>query len=63
MAGTIERAYQLAPKCETYDELRGKLKRQGCSSVDEHLSGNSIGKDLTRLLKPQRQERAHSKKA
>ena len=50
MAGTIERAYQLAPECETYEELTLKLKREGCSFVDQHLAGASIRKDLNKLF-------------
>lgn len=49
--GTIERAFQLAPLCETLDELRSKLMREGCTSVNEHLQG-ALRKDLQKLLKP-----------
>ena len=48
---TIERAFQLAPECMSLDELRYKLKKEGYSSVDEHLQGSSIQTDLRRLLK------------
>ncbi len=48
--GTVERAYQLAPECETVDELRGKLMREGFTNIDAHLQG-SLRKDLQRLLR------------
>jgi len=48
--GIIERAYELAPKCGTVDEVRGALRREGYSNVDSHLSGPRIRADLTKLL-------------
>lgn len=50
MAGTVERAFQLAPECRSIDELRAKLMREGCSNIDAHLQG-SLRKDLAKLLK------------
>ena len=50
--GTVERAFQLAPECSSIDELRAKLRKEGCSSVDTHLQGPSIRKDLSKLLRP-----------
>ena len=47
---TIERAYQLAPECTSLEELRYKLKKERYSSVEEHLAGGSIQKDLKGLL-------------
>jgi hypothetical protein len=44
-------AYQLAPECTNLDDVRHKLKKEGYSSVEEHLQGGSIQKDLRRLLK------------
>jgi hypothetical protein len=40
MTGTVERAFQLAPECSTIDQLRSKLMREGCTSIDAHLSGS-----------------------
>ena len=50
MTGTVERAFQLAPECQTIDELRAKLDREGFSGVDAHLKG-SLRKELKKLLK------------
>jgi hypothetical protein len=52
--GTVERAFQLAPKCTSIGELGLKLKREGHSAVDEHLQGSSIQNDLKLLLKQSR---------
>ena len=49
-AGTVERAFLLAPECGSVDELKARLKREGCSNVEAHLSGGSIRADLKRLL-------------
>jgi hypothetical protein len=49
-AGTVERAFQLAPECQSIDQLRAKLVREGCTNVDAHLSG-SLRRDLIKLLK------------
>ena len=51
--GTVERAFQLAPECSSMDELRFKLKKDGCSNVDEHLQG-VLRKELTGRLRPKR---------
>jgi hypothetical protein len=50
-AGTVQRAFQLAPECSTIDEIRAKLKREGHSNIEAHLQGASIRKDLAKLLK------------
>jgi hypothetical protein len=50
MAGTVERAYQLAPECRTIDELRAKLVKEQCSNIDAHLQG-SLRRELSKLLK------------
>lgn len=50
MAGTVERAFQLASDCRSIDELRAKLIKEGCSNIDAHLQG-SLRKDLAKLLK------------
>jgi hypothetical protein len=44
------RAYELAPECRTFEELRAKLVREGCTNVDAHLQG-SVRKAVRKLLK------------
>ena len=46
----IERAFELAPRCENIEEIRTALRREGYSSVDAHLAGRIIRADLTKLL-------------
>jgi hypothetical protein len=48
--GTVQRAYELAPFCGTVEQIRIRLKREGYSMVEEHLSGTSIRSDLRKLL-------------
>lgn len=48
--GTVERAFQLAPESTTLQELRQKLKREGYSQVEEHLSWGALRSDLKKLL-------------
>lgn len=48
--GTVARAFALAPESTSLDELRQKLKREGYSQVDEHLSGAALRSDLKKLL-------------
>jgi hypothetical protein len=50
--GTIERAFQIAGESETLDEIRRRLTREGYSSVDAHLTGPQIRRQLTDLLRP-----------
>jgi hypothetical protein len=50
MAGTVERAFQLAPECRSLEELRAKLMKEGWTNVDAHLHG-SLRKDLAKLFK------------
>lgn len=50
MAGTVERAFELAPQCTSIDELRSKLLREGHTQVDAHLQG-SLRRDLVKLLR------------
>jgi hypothetical protein len=47
--GTVERAFQLAPECRSMDELRAKLSKERCASIDAHLQG-SLRRDLRKLL-------------
>jgi len=49
MTGTIERAFELAPKCTSMEQLRNTLQREGHYAVDDHLRG-SVRKQLTKLL-------------
>jgi len=48
--GTVERAYQLAPKCTTMAELRTKLMKEHFSNVDAYLQG-SLRSELKKLLR------------
>ena len=49
----IERAFQLAPGVTTIQEVRNALRREGYSSVDEHLAGPTIKADLRkRFMRP-----------
>lgn len=48
--GTVERAFQLAPECASLDELKAKLRSEGCTQIDEHLRGPSIRGELKKLL-------------
>jgi len=49
-AGTVERAFQLAPTCKTMDELQAKLIREGHTNVAAHLQ-DSLRRELRKLLK------------
>ena len=49
--GTVERAFELAAQSATIEEVRQKLKREGYSQVEEHLSGCAIRSDLKKVLK------------
>jgi hypothetical protein len=42
----IERAFELACRFRTVEEVRKALRREGYSNVDAHLSGASIKADL-----------------
>jgi hypothetical protein len=48
--GTVERAFQLAPQARSIDEVRRKLKSEGYSQVEEHLSGGAIRAELKKLI-------------
>ena len=50
MAGTVERALQLAPGCRSLDELRQKLMKEGHTNVDAHLAGASLRGSLKKLM-------------
>ena len=49
---TIERAYELAQSgpCQSLDEVRAQLKRERHESVESHLSGPTIGRQLRALF-------------
>lgn len=49
--GIIQRAFQLAENSGNLDEIRAKLKSEGYTNVDAHLSGGSIRADLKRIFK------------
>ena len=51
--GAVERAFQLAPECDTIEDLRSKLVREGYTDVDGHLQG-TLRRDLVKLVKKQR---------
>jgi hypothetical protein len=53
---TIERAFQLARSgvCASASDIRSRLTREGFSSVNEHLGGPSIRRDLNTLCKAAR---------
>ena len=48
--GVIERAFQVAEESESLDEVRKRLIREGYASVEAHLSGPQIKRELSRLL-------------
>ena len=51
IAGTVERAFELAAESSTLEEVRQKLRREGYAQIDEHLGGNAIRGDLRKLLR------------
>jgi hypothetical protein len=50
IVNTIERAFQLAREATSVDEIRFRLRKEGYSNVDVHLSGRQIRAQLTDLL-------------
>jgi tRNA G26 N,N-dimethylase Trm1 len=42
----IERAFQLAPRSTSIEEIRKVLRQEGYANVDAHLGGASIKADL-----------------
>ena len=44
----IERAFQLAHKFTSNDEIRKALRQEGYANVDAHLGGASIKAELKR---------------
>ena len=49
--GTLERAFALARsgECASVGEIRLRLKKERCDSVEAHLSGPSISRQLRAL--------------
>ena len=56
---TVERAYQLARSgtCRSVEDIRRKLSAERYESVQAHLSGASIKRDLIALCKAATAER------
>jgi hypothetical protein len=54
--GTVERAYELARSgsCATVEQIRMQLSRERHESVQQHLSGPTIRRELSRLCKAAR---------
>lgn len=55
-AGTVERAYQLAPECRTLEELKARLVKEGCTNIEAHLQG-SVAKAVRKLLQSRSEPR------
>ena len=53
--GTIARAFQLARegKCQSVEDIRRQLRRERYQSIESHLSGALIKKQLADILKAQ----------
>ena len=49
--GIIERAFQLAEASDNVEQIRSRLRKEGYSNVDAHLSGAKIRADLVKLIK------------
>lgn len=49
---TLERAFDLAESgaCNTVNDIRAKLKKEQCESVDAHLAGQTIQRQLRERL-------------
>lgn len=49
---TLERAFDLAESgdCTTVNEIRTRLKKEQCESVDAHLAGQTIQRQLRERL-------------
>lgn len=50
--GTVERAFELAASgaCRTIDDIRRRLGTEGYPSVDAHLAGSAIRRQLKALI-------------
>lgn len=49
--GIIERAFELARRLATVDEIRAQLRREGYFNVDDHLIGRKIRSDLVKIMR------------
>ena len=49
--GVIERAFQLASSSANVEEIRNRLRKEGYSSVDAHLTGPKIRSDLVKAIR------------
>ena len=47
----FERAFELAPGCDTLDQLRMALKREGYANVDQHFQGRQIKAQVAGMLR------------
>ena len=45
------RAFEIAPTCDTMDQLRKKLIREGYPNVEQHFQGRSIRAQVVKLLR------------
>lgn len=57
MKGIIERALELAPECGSVAEVMRKLRTEGYSQIDAHLSGRLIRKQIIERLTPSDKKR------
>ena len=53
----IERAFELAPECASVSEVRSKLKTEGYSQIEAHLSGRMIRGQIVQRLLPNDKKR------
>jgi len=51
-ANIIERAFEIAPECQSVVEVRNKLSREGYLQVDAHLCGWMIKTQIKQRLGP-----------
>jgi hypothetical protein len=53
---TVRRAFELARSgtCQGLGDIRKKLKAEGYESIDAHLAGKSLTKQLTVLMRSAR---------
>ena len=52
MKGIIERALELAPECASVSDVMRKLKAEGYTQIDAHLSGRLIRQQIIQRLAP-----------
>jgi osmotically-inducible protein OsmY len=53
-ANIIERAFQLAPECQSLAEVRNKLQREGYFHVDAHLGSKLLKTEIKQRLNASR---------